>query len=227
VRDRPLEMKSRDATKRARDVDSVEQTYRFQALSWSLIGVVLGTLAGLLTARLANWGPFLPGTVGALVGGGLVYLFATVVPGLLGRAVGSIVWPSGRSTPRGSDHSLGDALKLRGDFDAAIAAYREEAEARPHDSAPRLRAARLLRDELDRYEEAAFWFRQGLAASYSLDGKHAVLRELVEMAETQWREPYRVLPDLARFAEEHGGTYPGRWARDELASIKASFLVDL
>jgi hypothetical protein len=111
-------------------------------------------------------------------------------------------------------------------LDEAISAYREEAEARPNDPVPRLRAARLLRDEVGRYREAARWFRQALAACSSLEGKHSVLREFVEMAVTRWREPWRVLPDLARFAEEHEGTGPGTWARDEAASIKAGIPAD-
>jgi hypothetical protein len=107
-----------------------------------------------------------------------------------------------------------------------MAAYREEAEARPNDPVPRLRAARLLRDEMGRYEEAAHWFRQALAASASLEGEHSVLREFVEMAVTRWNEPRRVLPDLARFAEEYEGTAPGTWARNHAASIKAGVSAD-
>ena len=117
-------MKSLKAVRRLRDVDSAEQAFRFRALSWSLVGVVFGCVVGLLSVRLTGSTPLLAAPVGALCGGGLVYFSATVIPGLVGRAVGSILWPSGRTTPRGSDHSLGDTRRLRGAFDDAIAAYR-------------------------------------------------------------------------------------------------------
>jgi len=216
----------RTASRPLRDVDSAGQALRLQVLGWCVVGTVFGSVVGGLLARLMDWTPFLAVTVGALSGGALLYLSATVFPEFLGRAVGSIVWPSGRTTPRGSDHSLGDARRLRGEFDDAIAAYRKEAEARPNDPAPRLRAARLLRDDMGRHAEAAFWFRQALAAHSSLEGRHSVLREFVEMAVARWHEPHRVLPDLARFAEEHEGTAPGTWARNEAASIKPSDPVD-
>jgi hypothetical protein len=219
-------MKSLKAVSRLRDVDSADQALRIHALSWSFFGAVFGSLVGLLTAGLTGSTPWLAATVGALAGGGLVYVFTTVLPELLGRAVGAIVWPSGRGNPPRSDHSLGDARRLQGEFYDAMAAYREEAEARPNDPAPRLRAARLLRDEMGRYQEAAHWFRQALAVSSSLEGRYSVLREMVEMAVQRWREPWRVLPDLARFAEEQEGTAPGTWAHDEGASIKASIPAD-
>jgi hypothetical protein len=47
-------MKSPKAVSRLRDIDGVEQAFWIQAFGWSLVGVMFGSVVGLLIARLMS-----------------------------------------------------------------------------------------------------------------------------------------------------------------------------
>ena len=81
--------------------------------------------------------------------------------------------------------------------------------------------ARLYRDRLQQYEDAARQFKQVLQLPElpaTTDG--AVARELVELLTHRLHSPNRALPILARLAAQQPDTAAGKWAKSELAELK-------
>lgn len=205
-----------------RDVDQARRVRLFAILVWAGVpSLFLGALLGYLLARDAEGvgrvGLFLAGLLGLPAGALLVALGLT---GGAGAAASLLHSPSGRSTPRRRDHSPADALVMRGDVAAGIAALEHAILEDPSDSAPYLRIARLYRDELGRHEDAVRWFRKAREARLSPSEEKLVARELIELFRGKLGQPERAAPELARFAERWAGTREGDAAREELAELK-------
>ncbi len=112
-------------------------------------------------------------------------------------------------------------MVAQGDYRNAATLYRDYIKANPTDGEACLRLARLLRDHLGRYDEAAHWFRAARqSGKQSSRGELLITRELIEMALAQQRDPPRAAPELARLVERFPGTPEARWAREELAEIR-------
>jgi tetratricopeptide (TPR) repeat protein len=140
-----------------------------------------------------------------------------------GRAAATIHNPSGRTTPSRREHSHAESLLARGLVQEAIDAFEIAVAEDPGDPSPYLRVARIYREKLGRYEDAARWFKRALTESAAPPGiAMLAARELVELYVTKLGEPGRAAPLLARMAEERAGTPEGTWAAEELAAVKAA-----
>lgn len=191
-------------------------------------GVYGGILGGMLGFLLVGKGApvwFLPV---CLVGGWLtvsggVLLAATYT----GRAASTLYAPSGRSTPRKEEHSQAESLVARGLYEEAVTAFELAALKDPLEPTPYLRVARIKRDHLGEFEEAARWFRRALRESQAPPGVALLARkELVELYTYRMGAPQRALPELARMADELAGSAEGAWAEAEYAAIKARLAED-
>lgn len=200
--------------------DLQERGLRLTALAWSPAGLIIGGLAGLGAAD--KYG--LPGIVilvGAALGWALVYYLPQLITHMGGSAAGSIYNPSGRTTPREKEYSYEESLVSRGLYDEAATAFELAALENPTDPKPYLRLARILRDHLGRYEDAARWLRRVQRDAQLSPGQAFLARkELVELYWHKMGEPAKAAPDLARMAEELAGTPEGEWAADELRDVK-------
>lgn len=204
-----------------RDRDTADDIQRLQTLAWSGIGLILGMLLGALLSDKFDW-PLLPSMVGAaVVLAGGIYAITRLITVGAGRAAGTIHNPSGSSTPYAHSYSQAESMVAQGDYRNAATLYREYINADPTDGEACLRLARLLRDHLRRYDEAARWFRAARQRGKHLSrGELVITRELIEMALAQQHDPPRATPELARLAERFPGTPEARWAREELAEIR-------
>ena len=121
------------------------------------------------------------------------------------------------------EYSQAESLTARGLYDEAIAAFEAAIVEDPSDPTPYLMVARIYRDRLARFEDAARWFKRALDES-TLPAGIATLarRELIELYVTKMGDPARAAPLLARTAEEQAGTTEGEWAARELVRVKAT-----
>lgn len=211
---------SRRGASGVRDVDSARQARFARAFGWlGVAGLMWGGLVGSLVGGVG--GALLGGLAGVVLvggGGGLVILLVT---DRLGGMAGALYNPSGRTTPHRHDHSYAKSLVARGAFEEAIRAYEDSVALDPADPTPYVAVARILRDELGSFEEAARWFRRARLDA-QLDPGYELLvgRELVELYRGRLAQPRRAAPELARLAERFEGTPEGEWAESELRSLK-------
>lgn len=182
-------------------------------LLYSVIPAALFGIAGLLAT-----GSVLGGLAGLMIGYGLI----RVVVGGAGRAAGTLHNPSGRSTPHEREYSVAESLVVRGLLPEAVEAYEAAIAENPDDATPRIRLARLHRDELDDPEAAVPWFRRALDGPIRPGVASLVRREVVELYRNRLDQPRKAIPLLARWAEELVGTDDGTWAAGELAELKAA-----
>jgi tetratricopeptide (TPR) repeat protein len=191
-----------------------------RAFTWSLPGAGLGLLATFGAVQLKGWGVGAALLVGLAIWAG-TFAAPLIISSLSGRAAGTLYNPSGASTPRRREYSHAESLVARGLYDQAIAAFEVAVAEDPTDATPYLRIARVLRDHLGAYEDAAGWFKRALAQPTMLGGlRAATSRELIELYANRLGSPGRAAPLLARLAEERAGTPEGEWAAAELTRVK-------
>jgi endonuclease III len=188
---------------------------KLHAAVWSAIGAAVIGFLGYMVQ-----GPI--GLVIGLVGGFiLIWFVVTGMADSAGRAAGSVIMPSGATTPGPREYSQGAALAAAGKLPAAIREYEQNSAHWPLDPEPRVRLARLYRDQMRQYENAAYWFIQVLQIPQLAPATQgAITRELAELYMQVMNEPTRALPILARLAAEQPSTPAGSWARTELAELK-------
>lgn len=205
-----------------RDRDTADTIQRLQAATWGgSIGILLGMFVGIALEDKFGW-PLLPSMVGAAAAIGVwIYAIVRFITLGGGRAARAIYNPSGSSTPYAHSYSQAESMVAQGDYRNAATLYRDYIKADPTDGEACLRLARLLRDHLRRYDEAARWFRAARQrGKQSSRGELLITRELIEMALAQQHDPPRAAPELARLVEHFPGTPEARWAREELAEIR-------
>ena len=113
---------------------------------------------------------------------------------------------------------------MRGLYEEAVSAFELViVEEKSTDPIPYLRIARIYRDDMERYEDAARWFKRGLDEADMHSGQRALARkELVELYRVKLGTPQKAAPILARLAEDMDGTPAGEWAAQELRDLKQS-----
>lgn len=198
---------------------------RWGALVVYLWDVVTGTVVGYPLVMTLG-APALPG-VGLAVTAGAVYgyFIGWVVCGEgAGVAVTTLLTGSGiRPEP---DHSRAQALEQRGEYDAALAAYREAHSADPGAPLPYLAMARL-RERRGEREGAVQTLRDALArARLSPEQEVLCLRRLADM-HADAGHPRGAAGDLARYLERRPDGLGAAWARAELRDIKDEVARDL
>jgi len=191
-------------------------------MSWCSLTLLPGALVGIRLAGRFDGPVFFWVPVAALGFFGGTVLFAYLLVSTGGRAAGTLHNPSGGSTPYRGQHSGAEALKVRGDYRGAIAAYEKAAAAQPDDPRPVIEIARIYRDHLDDPAAAVTWFKRAIAHE-GIDSGHRFLtiRELCELYTGRLDDPRRALPILARVAETREGTREGDWAARELREVKS------
>lgn len=203
-------------------MDSSVRARRFRAFLGAIPGALIGFLAGFYVAvQYGGPGAIFYPFVAALAGGAFVYLGVIYLSDAAGSAAGIIYNPSGSSVPYRRQHSYAASLAARGEYEDAVLAYELLVAEHPDDPEPYLRLARLLRDEMGRYEDAARWFRR-VRTETALPPAREILvsRELIELYRSRLDAPLKAAPELARLAERHGGTPEGEWAVRELREVK-------
>ena len=159
---------------------------------------------------------------GFFVGWFVVWLIAVGLADRAGAAISSVYMASGSSTPGPRQYSQGDALAVQGKLPAAIKEYEQNIADFPTDPEPRIRLARLYRDRLQQYEDAAHQFKQVLQLPDLPSATNgAIARELVELLTRRMNAPNRALPILARLSAQQPDSAAGKWANTELTELKS------
>jgi tetratricopeptide (TPR) repeat protein len=205
--------------KKLRDVDSAEIAFRIRIALYSRYGAVFGAMAGGF-----KFGP-VGMIVGAVMGWALVYYGTLMFVTTLGTIGSRIYHPTARSTPAPEEYSFVQSLVEAGKLHEAAATYQQIALQNPRDPEPKLRLARLLRDELQRLTDAAEWFKRVLAintlpaATYELAS-----RELIELYTHKLHDSPKALPYLAKLISKYPESASTEWAKQEMADIKSAML---
>lgn len=203
-----------------RDIDSVTRARWIQAFGWAAFpGLFIGVAVAVpLSASAGSWVfVVIPALFTALAGG-----IAMALGEGVGGVVSAVAHPKGAAVAR--DYSRVDALVLQGDIAQAMALLRAEADRAPEDPEPRLRLARLLRDELERPDEAVAWFRRARDARGIAPPRAALVdREIVELL-LRGNDLPAALTELARLADLHPDSPAGQWAREERPRVKALWM---
>jgi len=208
--------------RRVRDVDVAGRAQLTKIVTWSALGGVVGGLLGVFGSVQGVWGAREIALFAGL-GWAISFTVPYVVMTASGSAARVLSTPSGRSTPRKQGFSHAESLAARGMFEDGIAAFEVAIASDPADPTPYLEIARIYRDRLGRYEEAAQWLKRALRdATLSVRADAFARRELVELYVTRMREPAKAAPILAKMAEELRGTPEGDWASAEYERVRAT-----
>lgn len=188
-------------------------------LAASIVPLGAGIMWGAIGAAFGGWSA--PAALATVFGvWGLGYLLIQMIVRGSGRFATGLYNPSGASTAHKKEYSYEESLVARGLYEEAATAYELAAHENPGDATPVIRLARILRDHLERYEDAAKWFKRVPQAGAGAGEAFLARKELVELYWHKMNEPQKAAPDLARMAEELAGTPEGDWAAGELAAIK-------
>lgn len=208
--------------RRLRDVDTAERVHLYQAALWGLgVGAIMSIPVGMAAERMWGW-PGGPATLIAFVAiAGAVFGGSLTIIRRAGQLAGTLHSPSGRSTPYQQDFSRAAALVARGDYPDAAEAYQVHIGERPEDPEPYLRLARLLRDQMGQYDEAAAWFKAGRREARITPAQEVLItHELIELFGNQLDDPVRAAPEFARLIQRFPDSPEARWARTELTEVK-------
>ncbi len=208
--------------RRLRDVDTANRVQVYQAAAWAVcVGAALSIPVAFLLQAKWGWPVWLAGLVAFVIFAGAIFGVSLAVIGTAGRAAGTIHNPSGKATPYRQDYSRAASLAIRGDYEEAADAYRDHIAERPDDLEPYLRLARLLRDQLGSYQDAADAFKAGRRAARITSRQEVLItRELIELATDKLRDPVQAAPELARLIQHFPGSPEAKWARTELQEVR-------
>lgn len=211
---------------KTKDVDQARRALLFQLAARTSIaggaGVLMGLAADMKSEGPVPWTLVLP----------FVLWFLAFVSGYLlmeggGKFASTLHNPSGRSTPPEKQYSAAQALVVRGHYEDAVTAYEVAISQDDSDPAPYVQIARILRDHLNRYEDAAVWFKR-VQRHPNAHGGTALLaiRELTELYANKLDDPSGVMPLLAQLSETRPDSPEGEWAARELAELRAARLLE-
>jgi hypothetical protein len=213
-----------------RDVDSALRVWRIKVAIYSVAaGVPIGAFAGVALALKGGVGSLgINVPIGAVLATVAIYRITWWVVDGSGLVVSQLHNPSGASTPAKRDYSFPKSLTARGRYEEAAVAYEAETAEHPEDPEPYLQLARLHRDKLGNFEEAAMWFKRARQAEEMDKGRDLfVTQELIELYSRKLRTPRRAIPELARLIDRHPDSPPAAAARQELAALRSEVAHDL
>jgi tetratricopeptide (TPR) repeat protein len=204
-----------------KDVDSQEAAGKLHVNSLAILyGLGFGVFSA-FGAVLIGRTPIFGFVAGFGITFGFFQFFARIVPNFLGNTSAALYAPSGSSTPAPPEYSLAQSLAVRGQFDAAMRTYEDAMQEHPDDPEPCICIARILRDSLERHDDAVTWLRRARTKSGITEGEDMMVsREIAELYMFTLRSPSKATPELARLAEKFPDTPAGEWARKNLREIK-------
>lgn len=184
-----------------------------------VMGVIGFLLAGLLGIAGAWTAPFALG-FGLMAGLGILFGSMTVAR-RAGKTMGSVVVPSGASTPYERQFSSQEALAAHGRVDEALMAYETELQVKPHDLALVMKAADLYLEHKQHPERAAELLRQvrridGAPPEKVLYASH----RLVDLYLGPLNDRGRAIVELRVIIDRFPNSQAAAFARDGLLKLK-------
>ena len=186
---------------------------------FGVLGVGLGGLLGLLWHVPWPWlGLMMVGT--GIATGALVHWLVLAIADGAARGFASFILPSGDSTPYDHSFSAHDALAIRGDVNAALAAYERTMTEQPENTRVRRQAAELYASagQAARAAEILLAMRR-LPNATGADELYATQR-LVDLHLGALGDEGRALVELRRLAERFAGTPEAAGARQAIERLK-------
>lgn len=202
--------------------DTLGSIQRFRVFFYALAaGILWGAATAWLAAEKGWAHPLLWGAGVFLFGLGFIYWGSDRLMRGSAGLMSHIYLPKDGGGPERPAYSDVEALAIRGRYDEALDRYRAIADARPADPEPRLRGARLLRDDADRPEEAIRWFREAREVEGAgPEAERLITEQIIEIYRRKLDRPTAALPELARYRERFPDGPAGEWARTEYRRLK-------
>ncbi len=184
-----------------------------------IIGLFGGVPIGALLSVKVDGNPLLFMVVGFVLVVTVAVVSSEIATRSGVRAAQAIYNPQGTAVRR--EYSHADSLLARGRYEDAAAAYEVACLEHPEDPEPYFRLARLLRDHLQRYDEAAHWFERARADS-QLQGLQGLVvsQELIEIYIRKLRNPRKAIPELRLLVERFPDTPAAEAAQRELEQMR-------
>ena len=210
---------------KVKDRDLTDVGVRLNAVVAFLLGSIMGAALGFFMMDKYGFGLWaIPASMAGI--GLLVSTSLLLVVGSASGTAKRLSTPTGFTTPHKKEYSYPESLAMRGLYEDAISAFELVIVGeKSTDPTPFLRIARIYRDDVERYEDAARWFNRALRESDMHGGLQALVRkELVELYRVKLNMPQKAAPMLARLAEDMAGTRDSEWAAQELRDVKRMML---
>jgi tetratricopeptide (TPR) repeat protein len=209
--------------RKLKDVDASERATKIKAFTWALVVTIIALAASSMAGSIAgaSGGVMILLRIGA-IGAGVAVYYMTLASGRgMGRVFQQIYHPSGRTTPEKREYSYAQSLEARGAYREAIHAYENAVLQFGQDPEPYIRIARIYRDQLKAFHEAAQWLRRARSDADIDAGRELVVtQELVELYRDKLDAPNRAIPELARIVERFGEHPAAAAARKELDALR-------
>jgi hypothetical protein len=173
------------------------------------VGAPVVTIASLCSAAAA-WLAF-----------GVYQIFRKLVIENAGKAAGSLLMPSGSSTPPAKGLSHIEAMVARGDLAQAVAAYRAEILADPADLGSCERLATLAQRDLKDYELAVWAYRQAEQRAESPGRKFGFGLLVAGMYRDRLKDRGRTVVELRRLVRQYPNAPRLGALRAEIDELKA------
>lgn len=185
---------------------------------WSLEWMLEhGIPQGVVVGFAFSWLGFLGAVAGFVVG----VVVSTLLLRFSGRFAGGIFAPSGSSTAYVPTHSHIDALIMRGDLDAAAAAWEQELVASGGSVGVLVKAADFhLRERNDAVRALDLFLLARAAGATTEDTRRYIQQKIVDIHLGPLADEGRALVELRRLIDAFPGTREASAARASLAAIK-------
>ncbi len=208
--------------KRLKDTDLADTARKLHSGLWALaVAVTMGAVGGAGLAYLSGWNLIVGAVLGFVTIYSGVYFGSTRLVGGVGDLAGSLHNPSGKSTPPKREYSRAQSLVARGLYEEAAIAYEVHCIDHPEDPEPFLRIARLLRDKLQRYDDAVSWLRRARTDAKLSSGQELVItQEIIELYMRKLGTPRKAMPELASICKTFPDTPAAEGATRELAEMR-------
>jgi hypothetical protein len=206
IRNRPARKRSEPTA--SRWVRAIDQGL-LSAVVGAGVGVIIAMFTGVMW--LVWFFPLVTGITGYLVG---ALVIESAVDGARRLFLGSRVGTR-------AEYSVAEGLVARGEYAAALDAYRMGEEQEPGDPTPLIRGALLLRDHLGRPAEALEWLQRARGIGRLTETEEVMIaRELADLYERHLHRHGDAIRELAGLAERHPDTNVGNAARRRLREIR-------
>jgi tetratricopeptide (TPR) repeat protein len=195
---------SKISKSKVKDRDLHSTSVKMSAVVAGMLGALMGVALGFLMMDQYGFGlwaiPMCMAGMGLLLSSSLLLLIGSATSTAKG-----LYNPSGSATPHKKEYSFPESLAMRGLYDDAISAFELViVEEKSTDPTPFLRIARIYRDDIQRYEDAARWFNRALRESDMHTALQSLVRkELVELYRVRLDMPQEGRPDVGAHRAGH------------------------
>ena len=185
-----------------------------------MVMVAITIVALLESVAMRNWAPLLA----AAAAWGFIAIFILGQGTIFGKAsstLGSLTAPSGGTTPSVAQHSVIEALEVRGEYAKAAQAYRAVIAADPQDVVACEKLGQLALRELKEFDTAVWAYHQAEARSLDERRRQGYALIALGICRDNLRDAGRTVVELRKLLERYPTIQSAAALRAELDQLRA------